>query len=152
MIVEGFGVRGFPVVQHLAEPLAASGLETLHELCAFSTDRDHAGPAVLGVGHLVEQSMGHQPRHLPAHRRDVRVDTCSPDGQAPRVVAQCEQARGRPGLVCGGQLGGVLALVLGLSVGRLEGDVGWTLVGGGGLVAVVGFVLIYIRSKIKVDS
>lgn len=48
--------------------------------------------------------------------------------------------------------GGLLTLVLGLSVERLDDEVGWTLVAGGGLVAVVGFALIYVRSKIKVDS
>ncbi len=48
--------------------------------------------------------------------------------------------------------GGLLTLVLGLSVERLDDDVGWTLVVGGGLVAVLGFTLIYVRSKIKVDS
>lgn len=48
--------------------------------------------------------------------------------------------------------GGLLTLVLGLSVDRTDEDLGGTLEGWGGLVAAVGFGLIYIRSKIKVKS
>lgn len=48
--------------------------------------------------------------------------------------------------------GGLLTLVLGLAVERLDDEVGWTLVLGGGLVALAGFALIYVRSKIKLDS
>jgi len=44
--------------------------------------------------------------------------------------------------------GGLLTLVLGLSVERFDEATGWLLVVGGGLVAAVGFVLIYVRSKI----
>ena len=47
--------------------------------------------------------------------------------------------------------GGLLTLVLGLSVERTDEDVGWTLEAGGGVVAAAGFVLIYLRSKIKVE-
>lgn len=48
--------------------------------------------------------------------------------------------------------GGLLTLILGLSVGRIDDALGWSLVVGGGVVAAVGFVLIYVRSKIKVGS
>ena len=48
--------------------------------------------------------------------------------------------------------GGLLTLVLGLAVERIDDEVGWTLVLGGGLVAVAGFALIYVRSRIKLDS
>lgn len=48
--------------------------------------------------------------------------------------------------------GGLLTLVLGLSVERMDEDFGWSLLMGGGLVAALGFVLIYVRSTIKVDS
>lgn len=48
--------------------------------------------------------------------------------------------------------GGLLVLVLGLSVERMDEDFGWSLVVGGGAVAAVGFVLIYVRSIIKADS
>ncbi|MFC5523405.1 hypothetical protein [Polaromonas jejuensis] len=45
--------------------------------------------------------------------------------------------------------GGLLTLVLGLSVERLDEDTGWAMVVGGGIVAAVGFFLIYVRSRIK---
>ena len=48
--------------------------------------------------------------------------------------------------------GGLLALVLGLFVGPAEGDTGWCLVVGGGLTAVAGGGLIYVRSRIKDDA
>lgn len=44
---------------------------------------------------------------------------------------------------------GLLTLVLGLSVQRMDADTGWLLVAGGALVAAVGVVLIYVRSRIK---
>lgn len=47
--------------------------------------------------------------------------------------------------------GGLLTLVLGLSVARQDEDVGWALVIVGGVVAAAGFVLIYVRSKIKAE-
>lgn len=47
--------------------------------------------------------------------------------------------------------GGLLTLVVGLSVERTDDDLGWSLVVGGGLLVALGFVLIYIRSKIRVD-
>jgi hypothetical protein len=48
--------------------------------------------------------------------------------------------------------GGLLALVLGWWVGKTDDDTGWVLMAGGGLAALVGFILIYVRSKIKSDS
>lgn len=46
--------------------------------------------------------------------------------------------------------GGLLTLVLGLSVQRLDDAIGWSMVVGGGIVAAVGFALIYVRSRINV--
>ncbi len=45
--------------------------------------------------------------------------------------------------------GGLLTLVLGLSVQRTDDVLGWSLVVGGGVVAAIGFVLIYVRSLIR---
>ena len=45
---------------------------------------------------------------------------------------------------------GLLCLVLGLSVRRTDDALGWSLVVGGAVVAALGFVLIYVRSKMKV--
>ncbi|MDO9404469.1 MAG: hypothetical protein Q7T87_10595 [Polaromonas sp.] len=47
--------------------------------------------------------------------------------------------------------GGFLSLVLGLAVERNDEATGWPLVLGGGIVAAVGFVLIYVRSRMKVE-
>ena len=44
---------------------------------------------------------------------------------------------------------GLLSLVLGLSVQRTDDALGWSLEVGGVVVAALGFVLIYVRSKIK---
>ncbi len=44
--------------------------------------------------------------------------------------------------------GGLLTLVLGLSVQRTDDALGWSLVVGGGIVAAIGFVLIYVRSRL----
>ena len=46
--------------------------------------------------------------------------------------------------------GGLLTLVLGLSVQRLDDAIGWSMVVVGGIVAAAGFVLIYVRSRINV--
>ncbi len=46
--------------------------------------------------------------------------------------------------------GGLLTLVLGLSVERLDDAIGWAMVIVGGIVAAAGFVLIYVRSRINV--
>ena len=48
--------------------------------------------------------------------------------------------------------GGLLSLVLGLAVERDDEATGWPLVLGGGIVAAVGFVLIYVRSRINTDQ
>lgn len=47
--------------------------------------------------------------------------------------------------------GGLLTLVLGLSVQRTDDAIGWSMVVGGGIVAAVGFALIYVRSRIKAE-
>ena len=46
--------------------------------------------------------------------------------------------------------GGLLLLVLGLFVQKADDVVGWTMVAVGGLMAVLGCVLIYVRSRLKV--
>ena len=48
--------------------------------------------------------------------------------------------------------GGLLTLILGLSVQRTDDALGESLVVGGALVAALGFVLIYVRSKINVKQ
>ncbi|MDO9358246.1 MAG: hypothetical protein Q7T70_04540 [Polaromonas sp.] len=45
--------------------------------------------------------------------------------------------------------GGLLTLVLGLSVQRTHDALGWSLVAGGGVVAAIGFALIYVRSRLN---
>lgn len=47
--------------------------------------------------------------------------------------------------------GGLMTLVLGLSVQRTDDALGWSLVAGGALVALVGAVLIFVRSRMKTD-
>ncbi|MFN3570178.1 MAG: hypothetical protein ACK4VX_07880 [Polaromonas sp.] len=44
--------------------------------------------------------------------------------------------------------GGLLTLVLGLSVQRSDDAIGWSMVVGGGVLAVLGFFLIYVRSRL----
>ncbi|WP_096697115.1 hypothetical protein [Polaromonas sp. AER18D-145] len=44
--------------------------------------------------------------------------------------------------------GGLLTLVLGLSVQRMDDALGWSMVVGGSVVAAIGFVLIYVRSRL----
>lgn len=44
--------------------------------------------------------------------------------------------------------GGLLTLVLGLSVQRTNDPLGWSMVVGGGIVAAIGFSLIYVRSRL----
>lgn len=44
--------------------------------------------------------------------------------------------------------GGLLTLVLGLSVQRRDDALGWSMVVAGGVVAAIGFVLIYVRSRL----
>lgn len=45
--------------------------------------------------------------------------------------------------------GGLLTLVLGLSMERLDDAIGWSMVVAGGIIAAAGFVLIYVRSRIN---
>ena len=47
--------------------------------------------------------------------------------------------------------GGLLVVCLGLAVRRVAGPLGTTLMTGGGVVAAVGFALIYVRSRRKGD-
>ena len=47
--------------------------------------------------------------------------------------------------------GGLLTLVLGVFTRRSDGPLGWSLIVVGGLVATVGVVLIYVRSRLKED-
>ena len=46
--------------------------------------------------------------------------------------------------------GGLLLLVLGLFVEKSDATIGWVMVVAGGVAAVLGCVLIYVRSRIKV--
>ena len=48
--------------------------------------------------------------------------------------------------------GGLLALVWGVWVRPADNDIGWLLMASGALSAIAGFVLIYVRSRIKNDS
>ena len=48
--------------------------------------------------------------------------------------------------------GGLLTLVLGLSVQRTDDTLGWSMVVMGALVAALGFALIYVRSRIKAGN
>ena len=45
--------------------------------------------------------------------------------------------------------GGLLTVVLGVSVQKTDDAVGWSMVVIGAVVAAVGFVLIYLRSRMK---
>lgn len=47
--------------------------------------------------------------------------------------------------------GGLLVVCLGLAVRRVAGPLSTTLMTGGGVVAAVGFALIYVRSRRKGD-
>jgi vacuolar-type H+-ATPase subunit I/STV1 len=44
--------------------------------------------------------------------------------------------------------GGLFTLILGLSVQRSNDALGWSMVAGGGVVAAIGFALIYVRSRL----
>lgn len=48
--------------------------------------------------------------------------------------------------------GGLLTVILGIFVGRIDDSMGWPMVVGGAVMAVVGMVLIYVRSTLKSDS
>jgi hypothetical protein len=45
--------------------------------------------------------------------------------------------------------GGLLTLVLGLSTQRTDDALGWSMVVVGGVVAAIGFLLIWVRSRLK---
>lgn len=47
--------------------------------------------------------------------------------------------------------GGLFALILGIATGRRDEVLGWALAIPGVVVATVGFVLIYVRSRLKED-
>ncbi len=47
---------------------------------------------------------------------------------------------------------GLLTIILGLFVQRTDDSIGWSMVVGGGVVAAIGFFLIYVRSKIKAGA
>jgi len=47
--------------------------------------------------------------------------------------------------------GGLFALILGIATGRSDEVLGWALAVPGVVVATVGFVLIYVRSRLKED-
>jgi hypothetical protein len=48
--------------------------------------------------------------------------------------------------------GGLLTLVLGLSVAPIDDETAWMLIVGGGVVVAIGIALIVVRSKMKLDS
>ncbi|MES2980055.1 MAG: hypothetical protein V4731_16655 [Pseudomonadota bacterium] len=48
--------------------------------------------------------------------------------------------------------GGLLTVVLGISVSRTDDTWGWSLISAGAVLAVVGAVLIYVRSRVSEDS
>ncbi len=45
--------------------------------------------------------------------------------------------------------GGLFALILGIATGRTDPVLGWTIAVPGVVVAVVGFILIFVRSRLK---
>ena len=47
--------------------------------------------------------------------------------------------------------GGLLTLVLGLSVQRSDDDLGWGMVAAGFAVALLGFALVFVRARMKAD-
>ncbi len=47
--------------------------------------------------------------------------------------------------------GGLLSLVLGLSVQRTDDAIGWSMVAAGAIVAAIGFALIYVRSRLSAE-
>jgi len=47
--------------------------------------------------------------------------------------------------------GGLLTLVLGLSVQRSDDDLGWGMVAAGLVVALLGFALVFVRARMKAD-
>jgi len=47
--------------------------------------------------------------------------------------------------------GGLLTLVLGLSVQRTDDALGWSMVAGGAVMALIGFGLVFVRARSKAD-
>jgi hypothetical protein len=47
--------------------------------------------------------------------------------------------------------GGLFVVILGIATGRTDAALGWTLAVPGAVVALVGFVLIYVRSRLPND-
>lgn len=45
--------------------------------------------------------------------------------------------------------GGLFAVILGIATGRTDAALGWAIAVPGGVVALVGFVLIYVRSRLS---
>ena len=45
--------------------------------------------------------------------------------------------------------GGLFGVVLGIATGRTDAALGWSIAVPGGIVALVGFVLIYVRSRLS---
>jgi hypothetical protein len=45
--------------------------------------------------------------------------------------------------------GGLFVVILGIATGRTDAALGWSIAVPGGIVAVVGFVLIYVRSRLS---
>lgn len=45
--------------------------------------------------------------------------------------------------------GGLLLAILGIATGRIDASMGWALAVPGAVLAVVGIVLIYVRSRLK---
>jgi hypothetical protein len=47
--------------------------------------------------------------------------------------------------------GGLLTLVLGVSVQRSDDSLGWSMVAGGAVLALIGFGLVFVRACMKAD-
>jgi hypothetical protein len=47
--------------------------------------------------------------------------------------------------------GGLLTLVLGVSVQRSDDSLGWSMVAGGAVLALIGFGLVFVRARMKSD-
>lgn len=45
--------------------------------------------------------------------------------------------------------GGLLTLVLGVSVQRTDAALGWSMMAGGAVLALIGFGLVFVRSRMK---
>ena len=47
--------------------------------------------------------------------------------------------------------GGLLTLVLGVSVQRTDDALGWSMVAGGAVLALIGLGLVFVRARMKAD-